>query len=78
MSRPTKTIRELQTDLDATWAALVAASFGISNAVRAQASRDDMKEVEIALGRAAIEYAAAQTAMVEAVRPPLPRRTRRR
>lgn len=71
-------LEELQAQVAAMWRALVEAAFGLTNAVNAAKPADEIRAAEHTLGEAARTYAAASTALVEALRPPPPRRPRRR
>lgn len=72
-----RNLEELQARVAGAWRALVAAAFGLANAVNAQAA-DGIKTAERTLGDAARQYAAASVVLIDAMRPPAPKRPRRR
>jgi len=73
-------LEELQAHVAAAWRALVEAAFALTNAVNAGKPADELQAIEHTLGQAARTYAAAATALLDALRPPPPpaRRSRRR
>lgn len=71
-------LEELQAKVAAAWKALVEAALGLANAVNAAALTEDVWAEEQTLGNAVRAYAATTTALMEAMRPPPPRRPRRR